>query len=600
MFFLGLHRARSSVGFLILAAVIALSCRRRTPEPPLTQPAPYGEGLPAPSIDSAEDYTPLKAPPTAEQLRKFPLVEESRPADLTRPVDWRQNPYKLRSWSMQLQAWRFMPPILLGYDKYRDPRLLRLAGDYALDWLEAHRNAKNSKKAFVWYDMAVAARATYLAYLVRAGGVSGVFDEGERKRLFEALIAHGEWLADKANYLEKHNHGLYSDMALLVVCHTLDRLDRCGEWRPLARRRFAETFKATVTASGVHREHTPSYQFVMIRLLERRLGIDDDAELRPTLAAMKDIGAWYLLPDGQLPQLGECHGAVGPAWARAASLELKGPRFVEDAGLYFFKNETSQLLVTGAHHTYVHKHQDDLSFVLSEAKRPLLIDPGFYSYNKSAERTFLTSARAHNMMLVDERYVQPKKLPQLSLRSSGESGGWYAVSGDDVHTLPEVSHQRTWLYAPGKVLLVVDDYVGDGEEHALTRYFHLAPDVRTEPAPRGVRVEAPGFKGELFDASPPHTEVKTFKGLREPPFQGIASPSEDVIVDAPAVEMKTAVGRGNATLLTVFELTARPARGKYAVQERRPGELSLLVDGQPVSLKQRGSRLEITLGTPKK
>jgi hypothetical protein len=89
---------------------------------------------------------------------------------------------------MQLQAWRFMPPILLGYDKYRDPRLLRLAGDYALDWLEAHRNAKNSKKAFVWYDMAVAARATYLAYLVRAGGVSGVFDEGERKRV-EPLLA---------------------------------------------------------------------------------------------------------------------------------------------------------------------------------------------------------------------------------------------------------------------------------------------------------------------------------------------------------------------------------------------------------------------------
>jgi hypothetical protein len=596
----GFHWGHGRFALALSAALALLACRKPTAQKPPAQEAPHGAGLLPPSIDAAEDYTPLKAPPTAEELRRFPLLEAERPADLTRPVAWRQNPYKSRSWGMQLQAWRFMPPILLGYDKYRDPRLLRLAADYALDWLGAHRSAKTAKKPFVWYDMAVAARATYLAYLVRAGGVSGVLDASERKQLLDAVIGHGEWLADKSNYLEKHNHGLYSDMALLVVCQTLDRLERCGEWRKLALRRFAATFSATVTASGFHREHTPSYHFAMIRLLERRLATEDDADLRRTLTAMREAGAWYLQPDGEFPQLGEAHRGRGPEWARAAAAKLNGARFVEDSGLYFFKNSASQLLVTGAHHGYVHKQQDDLSFVLFEGGRPLLIDPGFYSYNKTPERAFLTSARAHNVFLVDERYVQPKKLPQLSLRSSGESGGFYAVTGDDVHTLSEVGHERTWLYSPGKVLLVIDDYVGDGQEHALTRYFHFAADVQTEPVSRGVRVKGPSLEGELFDASKERTEVETFKGLRQPPFQGIAAPTEEVLVDAPAVEMKTRVGRGNATLLSVLELTRRPERGKYAVRERKPGALSLLVDGQLISLERDGAKLKIAVGAPSK
>lgn len=597
---LGLTGVRRSLALAALVTFALGACKKTAAQRAETSAPAYGAGHVPLSIDSREDYTPLATPPSPEQLRAFPLIDGARPANLTLPVSWDQDPYRSRSWSMQLHAWRFMPPFLLGFDAQHDPRVLRAAADLALDWLKSHASAAEKQSKFVWYDMAVAARATYLAYLVRAGGISGILKPEERETLLAATVAHGEWLAADENYLDDHNHGLYSDLALLTLCKTLDRLPACDSWRPLARRRSLENFRATVTTSGVHREHTPSYHFAMIRLLERRLEVDDDASLRKMLLAMKEAGGWYLQPDGYFPQLGDCHDSRAPDWAVAAAAKLEGARFFEDAALYSFKSPTAQLLVTGAHHSQVHKHKDDLSFVLSEAGRRLLIDPGFLTYNKSKQRDFLRSARAHNVCLIDQQWVKPKKLPRLSLRASGEAGGWYAVTGDDLHTLQGITHQRTWLYAPGRVLVVVDDFVSDGKPHELTRYFHFAPDVQTKPSPHGLQLSAPGIEAELFDASPGNTEVQTFKGLREAPYQGLVSPSEDVLVDAPAVEMRTPLEGDGTTLLSVVELSARPARGSYRTLERAPGHLVLSVDGTRISLTRALSKLEIVVGAAAK
>jgi Heparinase II/III-like protein/Heparinase II/III N-terminus len=576
------------------ASLLVSACSKSPAARGVGHEAAYGDGWRPPYIDESEGDVPLKELPTAESLRKFPLFGASRPVDLERPVDWRQDPYQSRSWILQLHAWRFMPPLLAGYDKYRDPRMLRLAADFALDWLGAHE-ASTKKEGLVWYDMAVAARATYLAYLVRAGGISKVLNDRESETMLRAVKQHAEWLANKSNYMAKHNHGLYSDVALLAVCKTLDRLPSCEEWRALARRRSVENFEATVTPSGVHREHTPSYHFAIIRLLERRLSLDDDAALRKKLAAMKEVAAWYLQPDGRLPQLGDTHDDLAPSWAVAAAAQLNGARFFEDAGLYSVKTAGAQLLVTGARHSNVHKHEDDLSFVLSESGRRLLIDPGFLSYNKNDTRAFLTSAPAHNAFLVDETYVRSKKVPRLSLRSHGEGGGWYAVRGENLHTIKRVGHERTWLYSPGKVLLVVDDFVTDGKEHTLSRYFHFAPDVQATPAPRGAHASVPGLEAELFDASSLPTSVEIVKGRREGALQGLVSPSEDVLLDASAVEMKTPVGPRSATLLSVVQLSSG-ARRKYAILGRAQGELTLLVDGQRLVVRDADARLAITVG----
>jgi hypothetical protein len=566
---------------------------------------PHGRGPRAFHTITLGDFQPLKSVPSAAELAKFPLDNDGPPANLSIPIDWLQDPYSSRAWRMRLNAWQFMPGILSGYDASHNPEFLRLGIDLALDWIGRSSQAngkgkgKRKKEAFAWYDMAVASRAAVLGYLVRAGDDAGLLKSDERDVLVDSAVEHGGWLADSQHYRRRHNHGLFSDSGLLMLCFQLDGLPECQDWRKLARERFAENLRSTVSASGVHLEHSPSYHFLIVRLLEQRLLVDADPEMQQLLQRMREAGPWLVQPDGRLPQLGDTFDDPAPAWAVEAAAKLAGARLFDDIGYYSVKTEEAQLLVTGAHNSSTHKHQDDLSFVLSEAKRRVFVDSGFLSYDRSPERKYLSSAPAHNVFLADETYTKPAKLPSNSLRASGAADGWYAVAGDDTHIDPALQHERLWLYRPGNVLLIVDRFQSDAKAHQLTRYFHLASDLKTTPSPQGAKIGKGDFHAELFDASPKPTSVTIAKGVREPPFQGIVSEHEDVLVDAPTLQFRTPLSKGVSTsLLTVVELGARAARGKYELIESAEGKLELVSAGQRLHVVRDGSALTIRVEAP--
>lgn len=502
---------------------------------------------------------------------------------------------------MRLNAWQFMPRILLGYEATHRADLLRLGIDLTLDWIGRSSPSKRRKKElFAWYDMAVASRAAVLGYVMRAGDDAGLLKADERATLVESAVAHGAWLAAPGHYRRRHNHGLFSDLGLLMLCDQLDRLPECQEWRNLALDRFRENLSASVSASGVHLEHSPSYHFLIIRLLEQRLLVSPDAELQQTLERMRAAAPWFVQPNGRLPQLGDTYDDPAPPWAIEAATKLAGARFFEDAGYYAVKTAGAQLLVVGAHNSPTHKHQDDLSFVLSEANQRVFVDSGFLSYDKSPERTYLDSAGAHNLFLVDETYTVPATLPSNSLRASGAAEGWYAVAGDDTHIEPSLAHERIWLYRPGQVLLIIDRFESDARPHQLTRYFHLAPDLKTRSTNKGVKLERGNFHAELFDASSSATTVTMAKGVRTAPFQGIMSEHEDVLIDVPALQFGTALTEGTSTtLVSVVELGARAERDKYQLIESSSGKLEIVVAGQRLHLERDGHDLKIRLAASK-
>jgi hypothetical protein len=309
---------------------------------------------------------------------------------------------------------------------------------------------------------------------------------------------------------------------------------------------------------------------------------------------MREVAPWLVQPNGRLPQLGDTYDDPAPAWAVDSAAKLSGAHFFEDAGYYMVRTEDAQLLVTGAHNSNVHKHKDDLSFVLSEAKRRVFVDSGFLSYDRSPQRTYMESPAAHNLFVADETYVKPASLPSNSLRASGAAEGWYAVAGDDTHIDPSLQHERVWLYRPGNVLIIVDRFQGDAKAHQLTRYFHLASDLKTTSTTKGVKVQQGDFHAELFDASPNYSSVSIAKGARKPPYQGIVSEHEDVLLDAPAAVFRTPAGkRAATTLLSVVELGERPHRDKYRVLESAPGQLELLVAGQRLRVARKDHELTI-------
>jgi hypothetical protein len=140
----------------------------------------------------------------------------------------------------------------------------------------------------------------------------------------------------------------------------------------------------------------------------------------------------------------------------------------------------------------------------------------------------------------------------------------------------------------------VDRFQSDARAHRLTRYFHLAPALKATPTSKGAKIEQGDFHAELFDASAGSTSVTIAKGVRKPPFQGIMSEHEDVLVDAPELVFSTPLRKGTSTsLLSVVELGPRSGRDKYQLIESAPGKLEISIAGQRVSVVRTGHELTI-------
>ena len=94
-----------------------------------------------------------------------------------------------------------------------------------------------------------------------------------------------------------------------------------------------------------------------------------------------------------------------------------------DGGVAIFQNMWDEntpfyFLFTTAYHSNVHKHADDLSFLLTYGKTDYFVDSGKYSYNEHEYRKYFRSTLAHNTITVDGKSYP---LQQASEKIKNES-----------------------------------------------------------------------------------------------------------------------------------------------------------------------------------
>ncbi len=132
-----------------------------------------------------------------------------------------------------------------------------------------------------------------------------------------------------------------------------------------------------------------------------------------------------------------------------------------------------------------HGHADALSLIVAAYGEPLLIDPGFYTYNGDlAWHRYFRETAAHNTVVVDNQ-AQAEYRGRLKWSHAPDSKLQHWVSSEQfdyvegVHNgydrLPEkVVHQRQVVFLKPNYWIIRDELTGDGT-HQADRYFHLAP-----------------------------------------------------------------------------------------------------------------------------
>ncbi len=509
----------------------------------------------------------------------FPTVEVA--TCLKPPVDWTQDPLSSRSWRAQLHSLRFLDVLFQMYLEDDDREALDSAGALAVDWIAHNRQASPGISEYAWFDRLVGDRAPYLAYLLVTSAAAGRLSATAAQSLLASVIEHADFLADDANYVGGTNHGLFQDAGLLLITSYLPFLDEAQRWRGIATERFFGTLSRHVDhGEAIHLEHSPSYHTDITALTEKiiRLAEVDDARLGHLVDRLTDNSGWFVMPDGNLPPLGDTDLSSAPAFARSSAESKQGLRLFPASGWAVVKDDDSYLILTAAFHSRAHKHSDELSFCLVDRGELVITEAGKYGYDEDEAREYATSSRGHNVVLVDDdefsfRWAKPYG---SGVRRGGAAGGWYAVEAtNQLLRARGVVHRRTLLFRPRVVLIVVDEMSAD-ESHTYTRLFHIGPDIQVTRNNGCFHLVGNDFAGSLADAGGEPVRQRVTRGETSPRLKGWTFPRYGVSCETAVVEL-VSVGAAS-TLATVIGLMPDPIEthlapvetGGFTVELRHP------------------------------
>jgi uncharacterized heparinase superfamily protein len=161
-----------------------------------------------------------------------------------------------------------------------------------------------------------------------------------------------------------------------------------------------------------------------------------------------------------------------------------------------------------------HGHADALAFTLSVAGKPILVDPGTFSYHtEGLWRRYFRGTSAHNTAVVDSENQSEFGGNFLWLEHAKVAVDAFDVStGTQVLTAHHdgyrrladpVRHHRTWRYHAGDSglqadsrLTITDEFLCSGA-HSIEIYWHFAPECTVTQHGNVVIAERNGIRVRL-------------------------------------------------------------------------------------------------------
>jgi hypothetical protein len=398
----------------------------------------------------------------------------------------------------------------------------------------------------------------------------GAVEPGLAAALVDSIRAQAAHV--RAELTPERNHRTLELYALFAVGLALPACDPDGELLRLAVAELEENLRTDFRADGVHREASTHYHLVALRSFlafrenAERYGIELADDVDERLGRACDFALHCHRPDGGVPALSDADGHGYPEllglaaelldredlrWvattgrggtppAECAASFADGGYFVQRSG-WRDRDERFLIFDCGPLGDGGHGHYDLLSVEIAAGGRPLLVDPGRYTYAEEEPnlRRWFKGTAAHNTVCVDGldqtpyrrgkprgpvaegRFLERLRVPGLDvLHGEARSPAYDAV------------HRRRILFVAGEYWLI-EDRLEAPSPHRYDLRFHLAPFAELVFVARGeggVVVRAAGVQLSVCggDARVEQGWVSPEYGLRLPaPVLGVAQDGRD-------------------------------------------------------------------------
>jgi hypothetical protein len=498
------------------------------------------------------------------------------PIPMVPPIDWSSG-HGDPNWHFQLNSLRPATPFAYAAWQTDDAANLERMIAVVNDWIDFNLTEKRPN-CMKWYDMGAGLRAHYigvsLAELLRRGPASAgpsAEDTFERtvEKLVWALHAHGVRLADPS-FLPVGNHALFVVLGLATVCRVVPQFAECGEWQPYAVEGARRYVRDTVSSENITLEHSPEYhRFVALALKEMDATTLFDGTLEPVANGMLGNLSWMYHPNGEISLVGDSSGAARLGESAQLDYVLSegsegtvppvAPVGFFEAGFAILRDDWSRrpfgehsfLFFSAAHHSFVHKHADDLTFEWSRRGVPIVLDSGKFEYAGSAERRFFVSTRAANTVEVDgeSHEVGGAAAFGSALRDVGKTASGIQYAAAMATRQPsDVTHAR--VLAMHDDWLLVADRLTSETEHTYRQWFGLHESFEGDgSASPPTFTDGRGNEIRLLPLGD-HEAFESARGESEPRIQGWISHAYQTRV--PRWSVASRVSASNATLVTLL------------------------------------------------
>lgn len=349
-----------------------------------------------------------------------------------------------------------------------------------------------------------------------------------------------ESLADQGRFVREHltperNHRTLELYALLSVALALPGVE-IGISAQEVLDELGRNLFEDVLLDGVHRERSTHYHLIALRSFlgaranaaDHGLDLPDGYDERLTAAC--EFALHCHRPDGEIPalsdsdsgryddvlalaaeQLGRADfhyaattGAAGDPPARRHVTFPLGGYVVQRSGWgerADFRDERFLIFDCGALGDGGHGHYDALSVEIAAGGRPLVLDPGRYTYAEGEPnlRRWFKSTAAHNTVCVDGldqtpyRRGKPKGVAaEARLVSTSSASGLEIAVGEVRSSCYDAVHTRRVAFVADEYWLIEDVLAGE-RLHRYDLRFHLAPEAWGRTHVVGPSVRAPGL-----------------------------------------------------------------------------------------------------------
>jgi hypothetical protein len=437
-----------------------------------------------------------------------------------------------------------------------------------------------------------------------------------------ALLAsvRGQAAHVRRNLTAERNHRTLELYALYLTGLALPEADPGGRLLAFATAELARNLEQEFRPDGTHRESSTHYHAVALRSFvaardnARRAGIDFPTRFDERLTRACEFLLHVHRPDGAIPALSDSdtagYGALLDLAGRllgrddfryAASRGAAGrpPRernvSFPDGGYHVQRSGWGEASTPLREERFLvfdcgplgdggHGHYDLLAIEAAAGGRPLLVDPGRYTYSEDGEnlRRWFKGTAAHNTVCVDGRDQTPYRRgkPKGAVATGRlverlRAPGLDVLVGEAESPCYEALHRRRVVFVADRYWVVEDVLAGAGR-HRYDLRWHLpadAGDVRIEPGAHGTVIHARGVDLAVWPAADARIEpgwVAPTYGVREP------APVVSVVQDDVA----------HARFVTVIAPRA------HAGEE--PPRLSVEVDGGVVTVVVEGGEPSAT------